>query len=82
MAQKTEWTCDGCSEMAVVDIDEAPADWKHPRITWAGLMGYPTSLADGAASYDLCPACARFLITRMQPGQWRRRLEKADPAHG
>lgn len=81
MAQKTEWTCDGCADTAVVAINKTPNDWKRAEITWAGLSGYPSSLADGGGIYDLCPSCSRRLADAMRPSQWPR-MAKADVLHG
>lgn len=82
MAQKTEWTCDGCGEPTVVAKDKTPSDWKRALLSWSGLGSYPANLADGEGAYDLCPSCASRLAQQMRPTQWTRPSKEKVAPHG
>jgi hypothetical protein len=72
MATRTEFMCDGCGDVRLVDGGK-PADWRLIAVTLEGFSGYPVGDdANGERVYDLCPACQRRLHEVARPTRWAR----------
>ena len=72
MSIKITWHCDGCDK-ALNMTKRTSTDWAQITVGVSGFKGFPIGdYANGENSYELCPACQRYLRTTVNPREWAR----------